>query len=223
MPKITLNLFKNELWRRAARHFAKAGHLTESADAWLAAGHNKQALNTLLKAGDRARVTPLLIREKRYKEAADLARLWLEELSLTPKRRAEEEIAARLNLAAALHFDRQRDQAQAAYEHARENLIQLNSTVTPLTEGKNWEALAAYGVLLKRPDLIRLGYEKALAAYGPSFNLQRLRSLGEYLEKVEDDLLLTHDLKERRAAWQPQSSLKRERERLWQALSEFTA
>ena len=112
--------------------------------------------------------------------------------------------------AAALHLDRQPGQAHAAYDTAREELAQGTKKSTPLTNAKNWEALAAYGVRVKRPDLIRLGYEKALAAYGQTFNLQRLRCAGEYLENVSEDFHLTKELKERLAEWQPQSSIKRE-------------
>lgn len=222
MENISKNLLKSELWRRAARHFDKACLHPECAAAWIAAGDEDEAIDALIEAGDRGRATQLLIKAKRYKEAAEQARLWLEEVAEVPKRKLEEEIRALLSLAAALHFEQQPDQAQTTYSTACEKLSQATENSYPLTNGRNWEALAAYGVLLKRPDLIRLGYEKALVAYGRSFNLQRLRCAGEYLEKIADDIYLSKELKERLAGWQPQSSMKRERERLWQALSEFT-
>ena len=222
MEKVPQNLLKSELWRRAARHFDKADLHSESAAAWLAAGHDDEAINALIQAGDRARVTPLLIKRGRYKEAAEQARIWLEEIAGEPQRQAEEKIRALLLLATALRLDRQPDQAHAAYDTAREELTQQTKRLSPLTNGKNWEALAAYGVMLKRPDLIRLGYEKALSAYGQTFNLRRLRCAGEYLESVADDFYLAEELKERLAGWQPQSTIKRERERLREAMTKFT-
>ncbi len=221
MEKVPQKPLKKELWQRAARHFEKAGLPSESAAAWLAAGHDDEAINALIQAGDRARVTPLLLKARRYKEAAEQAHLWLEEITQEPQQ-AKEKISALLILAAALHLDRQPDQAHTAYDTAREELAQGTKKSTPLTNGKNWEALAAYGVRVKRPDLIRLGYEKALAAYGQTFNLQRLRCAGEYLENISEDFHLTKELKERLAGWQPQSSIKRERERLWEAMAKFT-
>ena len=222
MGKIPQNLLKSELWRRAARHFDKAELHSESAAAWLAAGHDDKAISALIQAGERARATPLLLKAKRYKEAAEQARLWLEEIAAEPGRQAEEKIRALLGLAAALHLNRQPDQALATYDTAREELMQGPKRSSPLTNGKNWEALAAYGVMVKRPDLVRLGYEKALVAYGQTFNLQRLRCAKEYLENTTNDFHLTKELKERLADWQPQSTIKRERERLWEALAKFT-
>lgn len=221
MENIAQNLLKTELWRRAARHFEQADLHSESAAAWLAAGHNDEAINALLKTDDRAQTTALLLKAGRNKEAAEQARLWLKEIKQEPKRQSEEKIRALLLLATALHLDLQPDQALTAYDSAREKLSQLSKELPPLTNGKNWEALAVYGVLVKRPDLVRLGYEKALAAYGQTLNLQRLRCLEEYLENVADDFYLCQELKERRADWQPKSTLKRERERLWEALEEF--
>ncbi|MEA1922471.1 MAG: hypothetical protein U9N63_07435 [Pseudomonadota bacterium] len=221
MENIDHNLLKTELWRRAARHFAQADLHSESAAAWLAAGHNDEAINALLKTDDRAQTTALLLKAGRYKEAAEQARLWLKEIKPEPKRQSEEKIRALLLLATALHLDLQPDQALTAYDNAREKLSQLSKELPPLTNGKNWEALAAYGVMVKRPDLVRLGYEKALATYGQTLNLQRLRALEEYLEKVADDFYLSQELKERRADWQPKSTLKKERERLWEAVAEF--
>jgi len=222
VEKIPKKLLKNDLWQRAARHFGKAGRPSESAAAWLAAGHDEEAISALIQAGDRTQATPLLLKAKRYKEATEQAHLWLKELAQEPRRQAEEKIRARLILAAALHLDHQPDQAHAAYDTAREELTQGTKKSPPLTNGRNWEALAAYGVRVKRPDLIRLGYEKALTAYGQTFNLQRLRCAGEYLENISEDFHLTKELKERLAGWQPQSSMKRERERLWEALAKFT-
>ena len=222
MEKIPQNLLKTELWQRAARHFEKAGLNAESAAAWLAAGHEDEAINALIKAGDRARATPLLLKTGRHKEAAEQARLWLEELATEPERKSEEEIRAHLNLATALHLDHQPEAARSAYDTARDKLTQTSKKRLSLTNGKNWEALAAYGVMVQRPDLVRLGFEKALVAYGQTFNLQRLRCAKEYLENVTDDFYLTKELKERLAEWQPQSTIRKERERLWEALAEFS-
>ena len=222
MEIIPQNLLKTELWRRAARHFDKVELYSESAAAWIAAGDDDEAINALIHAGDRDRLTPLLIKARRYKEAVNQARLWLDEIAEEPKRQTEEKTRALLILAAALHFDRQLDQAHTAYDTAREKLAQAMKKSPPLTNGKNWEALAIYGVMVKRPDLVRLGYEKALIAYGQTFNLQRLRCAKEYLATVADDFYLAKELKERLADWQPQSTIKRERERLWEALAKFT-
>ena len=222
MEKIPQNIFKNELWRRAARHFDKAGLHSESAAAWLAAGQDNEAISALIQAQDRAQVSPLLLKTGRYKEAIKQARLWLEEIATEPRQHTEEKIRALLILAAALHLDRQLDQARTAYDTAREKLVQSTKKPAPLTNGKNWEALAAYGVMVKRPDLVRLGYEKALVAYGQTFNLQRLRCAKEYLENVADDFYLAKELNERLADWQPQRTIKRERESLREALAEFT-
>ncbi len=222
MEIIEKNILKSELWRRAAINFEKAALLAECAAAWLAAGDENEAIEVLIKTGDRPQATPLLLKKKRYKEATNQARLWLNDIAKEPKRQLEEEIRALLHQAAALHLDQQPDQAQATYSKAREKLSQATKKTTPLADGKNWETLASYGVMLKRPDLIRLGYEKALATYGQTYNLQRLRCAGEYLDKVADDIYLSKELRERIAEWQPQSSMKIERERLWQALSEFT-
>ncbi|MEA3333677.1 MAG: hypothetical protein U9Q58_08780 [Pseudomonadota bacterium] len=221
MKNIDHNLLKTELWRRAARHFAQAELHSESAAAWLAAGLNGKAVSALLKTNDRAQTTALLIKTERYIEAIELAHIWLKEIKPETKRQFEEEIRALLLLATALHLDLKPDQALTAYDSAREKLSQLTKELPPLTNSKNWEALAAYGAMVKRPDLVRLGYEKALAAYGQTFNLQRLRCVEEYLENVADDFYLVQELKERRADWQPQSNLKRERERLWEAVSKF--
>ncbi len=222
MEKVPQKILKSELWLRAARHFEKAGLLSESAAAWLAAGRDDEAISALIKIGERAQVTPLLLKAKRYQEAVEQAHLWLEEITQEPSRETEEKIGALLILAAALRLDQQPVQAQAFYEAAREELAQPAKQSPSLANGKNWEALAAYGVRVKRPDLIRLGYEKALVAYGQTFNLQRLRCAGEYLENISEDLHLTKELKERLAGWQPQSSIKRERERLWEAMAKFT-
>ena len=221
MNNIDKNLLKTELWRRAARHFAQAELHSESAAAWLAAGRNDAAISALLKTDDRAQTTALLLRAKRYKEAAEQARLWLNDIKQKPKRQSEEKIRALLLLATALQLDLQTDQALTAYDQAREKLSQMTKKLPPLANGKNWEALANYGVMLKRPDLVRLGHEKALAAYGQTLNLQRLRCLEEYLENVADDFYLIQELKKRRADWQPQSSMKKERERLWEAMAKF--
>jgi len=219
---IAKNILKIELWRRAAWNFEKTDLHPESAAAWLAAGDDDKAVNALIKAGDRAQATPLLIKAKRYKEALEQAHLWLEEISQEPQRQADEMVPAFLFLAAALTLDQQPEPAFTAYDRARRKLSQSAKTSLPLTTGRNWETLATYGILVKRPDLIRLGYEKALTTYGQTFNLQRLRCAGEYLETVKNDHCLSRDLQGRIASWQPRSSIKRERERLWQAMSEFT-
>jgi len=222
VERIAKNLLKTELWRQAARHFEMADQHAESAAAWLAAGHHDKAINSLLKTDDHAQLTALLLEAKRYKEAAKQARLWLENIDQAPqKRQSKKTVQALLHLAAALHLDQQSDQAITAYDRAREKLDQLRKDLPPITNGKNWESLATYGAMVKRPDLVRLGYEKALAAYGRTFNLQRLRCVEDYLKNVADDFYLVQELKKRRADWQPKSNMKKERERLWEVLVEL--
>ena len=213
---------KQELWRRAGNHFTRAGRWREGADALLAAGRREAAARALARAGDTARLTRLLLSLGNFAGARESSAAWLTELAAEPARRQREEVAARLARAAALQLSGSLKQARRHYLAARRRLARKPAP-DPAQQAEEWEALGRYGALVKRPDLVRLGYEKALAAYGQTFNFKRLSCAGRYLEQVTDDPVLVRDIEERMASWQPRSALRREREKLFAALENFSA
>ena len=209
------------LWRRAGSHFAAAGRWAESAEARLAAGDLQAAAEAFREAGDPARLTPLLLAMGDLEGALKSSSKWLAELARDDERREREEVAARLYRAAALNRSRETLRARRHYLAARRRLVRKPAP-DPARLGEEWEALGRYGALVKRPDLVRLGYEKALAVYGRTFNYKRLNCARAYLAEVADDPLLVRDLQERIAAWQPRSALSREREKLFAALDRWS-
>ncbi|NPA25864.1 MAG: hypothetical protein GXO34_08575, partial [Deltaproteobacteria bacterium] len=173
------------------------------------------------KNGHWERLTQLLLELRDFTAADRSAERWLEELHHDPARRPGEETRALLARAASLQLTGKRKAGSAFYRQARTRLEKTATSLPPLISGRNWEALAFYGDLVQRPDLMRRGYETALAIYDPLLPLERERCLREYLDRAAADPLLTAELHERLAAWTPPSTLKQERENLFQALARF--
>ena len=71
----------------------------------------------------------------------------------------------------------------------------------PLTAGRCWEALGAYGAIVGRNDLTQLGYERALAYYGERYNGERMRAAKAYLAAVLENRLLAAEIETRLAEW----------------------
>jgi hypothetical protein len=221
LHKIPSATLKKALWRKAALQYEKAGRPEDGAAAWLAAGRHRDAARIYEKTGQWERLTQLLLELRDFPAAGRSAERWLEDLQHDPGRRSGEEIRALLARAASLQLTGDPQAGTALYRQARTRLEKTGSSLPPLLTGRNWEALALYGDLVLRPDLMRLGYETALMIYDPLLPLERERCLREYLDRAAADPFLTAELNERLAAWTPLSTLKQERENLFQALARF--
>ncbi len=185
---------RGDLWRRSARLYQAAGSLLKAAEAWLKAGDKNIAAELFVAADDDFRAAELFYDCERFSETVTCAERCLETLASKDFSRRS---AMRLVQAAALI---KLDQAAAASKLLRDVRMELSQAAVDGSEtrsqaGRAWESLARYGARVKRPDLLRLGYEKALLLYGSELNLQRLRCADDYITLIIDDKILAVDLK----------------------------
>ncbi len=189
-----------DLWRQSARLYQAAGSLLKAAEAWLEVGDKNAAAELFTAVDDDFRAAELFYDCGRFSEA------------LTCAERCRETIADKdffrrvvLNLVQAAALIKL-DQSLAANNFLRAARVELSKvtaddgSVSRSQIGRAWEKLARYGFRVERPDLIRLGYEKALLVYGSELNLLRLRCVDDYLNCIIEDKILAADLKSRIAA-----------------------
>jgi len=193
---IEREVLRVDLWRRSARLYQAAGDLLKAAEARLKAGDKIKAAELFAAADDDFRAAELFYDCSRFSDALNCAERCLETLT-------EKDFflrsAMRLVQAAALS---RLGQAAAANNLLRDVRIELSRFEADSAEfrsqaGRAWESLARYGARAGRPDLLRLGYEKALLTYGSALKLQRLRCADNYLDLINDDKILAADLKDR--------------------------
>lgn len=95
-----------------------------------------------------------------------------------------------------------KNKLEAAWQKWNERLRTLTETSNPeLVPARCWEALGAYGAMIRRYDLVQVGYERALALYTERHNAERLRAGQDYLAALEANHLLKNDLAARLAEW----------------------
>ncbi len=191
---ITRETLAVELWRRSAESYLMAGELGKSGESWLKAGDKNRAAELFFEAGENLRAAELFFDCNRFVEALKNAQRCLEKSSAAD---FSQRNAAQLVAAAALSKSGDKKAAVDLLRVARAELVEFDADFAPFQVAKAWESLARFGCRVKRPDLIRLGYEKALAVYGSKFNLQRLRSADEYLKAVAGDHILESEIKRR--------------------------
>jgi|GEM_PF-5772234 len=182
------------LWRRSARLYQATGNLLKAAEARLNAGDKNVAAELFAEADDDFRAAELFYDCGRFYEAVSCAERYREILADKDFARRS---AMRLVQAAALI---ELGQAAAASNLLRDVRMELSqydadSSESRFQASRAWESLARYGARIKRPDLLRLGYEKALLIYGSELNLQRLRCADDYLDLIIDDKILAADLR----------------------------
>jgi tetratricopeptide (TPR) repeat protein len=183
-----------ELWRRSAAAYFRAGELKKAGEARLKAGDKNRAAELFLEAGEDLRAAELFFDGQRFAAALACARRCLEHLS------SEDfslKIAARLVAAAACSKSGDKKEAADFLRTARAELAEFTAGLSPFSAAKAWESLARFGRRVERPDLVRLGYEKALSVYGLKFNLQRLRTAHDYLKAAAGDRLLEAEIERR--------------------------
>lgn len=81
----------------------------------------------------------------------------------------------------------------AAWQTAR-NLLHVDLTRRPLTQGRCWEAVGAYGATVGRTDIMQAGYEQALRCYGTLHPAERLRAAQTYRQAVRGNAGLAGDV-----------------------------
>ncbi len=195
---IARETLRNELWRRSAEAYLAAGELGKAAEAWLRIGDKKRAAELFLASGDELQAAELFFDCHRFTEALTCARRCREK---RPEVDLPILISARLVEAAAGSRIGEEQEVFALLRTVRADLAKLGPDYSPFSRAKAWESLARCGSRIKRPDLVRLGYEKALLVYGPEFNLQRLRCAHDYLEMIAGDHLLETEIKHRIAGF----------------------
>lgn len=195
---ITREILAVELWRRSAEAYLMAGELSKSGESWLKAGDKNRAAELFFESGEDLRAAELFFDCNRFVEALKSARRCRENSSVEdfPQR-----IAAQLVAAAACSKSGDKKETVDLLRVARAELVESDSDLAPFQAAQAWESLARFGCRVKRPDLIRLGYEKALAVYGAKFNLQRLRSAYDYLKAVAGDHILESEIERRIAEY----------------------
>lgn len=195
-------------WRQAAHHYELAGEWPLAANCWLAAGDLERAISLYQSLSQPAQAAPLLLQAGRYQEAAITYQTWL------AQHRAGDvvsQVTALLGLAICLtklaeiktSYQQQTNFIYEAngYYHQARTIIEAEVARDLFLRGQCWAALGAYGVKLARPDLIRLGYEQALSAYGPQNNQARLQTLAAYRAAIIADESLLADLAGRETDW----------------------
>jgi formylglycine-generating enzyme required for sulfatase activity len=218
--------FQAELFRRAAICFEYAaqeeerppeerrGYWRDAAECWADAGDVARAAAIYRRLEAHAQAAPLLLATGQWTAARTAYEAWL--AALAPGD-VVSEVRARLGRAICLRGEaqaarqrgdrslrsRKRRAARAAYRRARA-VIENEEERAPLTAGRCWEALAWYGAVLARSDLVQGGYELALRRYGKRHNGERLRAARAYLDAVgETNRLLAAEIEARLSAWAP--------------------
>ena len=186
------------LWRRSAEAYLAAGELEKAAESRLQAGDKERAAELFFKSGNDLTAAELFFDCDGFEKALTCARRCREsfcdgDLHIL--------ISARLVEAAACSKTGDKNNALDLLRAARADLVKLEPDTSPFQRAQAWESLARCGYRIERPDLVRLGYEKALLIYGPKFNLQRLRCAHDYLEKAAGDHILAAEIKERIAGF----------------------
>jgi formylglycine-generating enzyme required for sulfatase activity len=218
--------FQAELFRRAAICFEYAaqeearppeerrGYWRDAAECWADAGDVARAAAIYQRLDAHARAAPLLLATGQWTAARTAYEAWL--AALAPGD-VVGEVRARLGRAICLRGEaqaarlrgdrslrsRKRRAARAAYRRARA-VIEDEEARDPLTAGRCWEALAWYGAVLARSDLVQGGYELALRRYGKRHNGERSRAARAYLDAVgETNRLLAAEIEARLSEWAP--------------------
>ena len=193
---ISRDILQIDLWRRSAKLYQAAGALLKAAEAWLNAGDKNMAAELFSAADDDFRAAELFYECGRFPDAVTSAECCLEKLA---DKYFSRRVAMRLVAAAALIKLGDNRAANIFIREVRVGLSELivDCPMSLSQAGPAWESLARFGVRVERPDLVRLGYEKAMLIYGSALNLQRLRCAGDYLEVVADDKILASDLRSR--------------------------
>ena len=155
-----------EFAQRAAYLYEECDHLMLAAECLIAAGELERALEIYLKKFEYRRAASLLLTNGRYQEAIVCYNNCIETLK---NKDIEGKVSIKLGISACLNLMKQEQKkAKQLYKEAR-IMIEDDKNRQFLIAGRCWEALGEYGVLLKRDDLIQLGYEKALKFYGKNF------------------------------------------------------
>ncbi len=185
-----------ELWRRSARLYQAAANFPKAAAAWSEAGDKNAAAEMFRAAADEFRAAELFFACGRFEEAlacAERCRKTIEQKDFFRR------IALSLVQAAALIRLGRSAAARDLLRAVRMELSELTeeSSLSSMRLAQAWERLARFGIWVERPDLVRLGYEKALSSYGSNLNLQRLRCADDYLAAIAADKILRADLQKR--------------------------
>lgn len=210
---------QRELWRRAARHFRRAELMLRSAEAWAQAGDRRAAACDLLNAGAWENASAVLLDLEDFAQAAAAAENWLREIEEQQPPAICERCRALLALATALKLGQAAAEGLTYYRQARALLAENTGGDPGLARA--WRALADYGRRCRRPDLLRLGYERAIEACGGIFQREKISQAQSYLSALDDDPMLAEELKEKLAGWEQERPLARQREELRDKLSNF--
>lgn len=182
---------RRAFYRRAAQAYEQAERWHHAATCWVAAGERQRAVALYLRQDNHAAVAPLLLAEKRYAEALEHYRAWQQ--ALGPANIADQ-ITAQLGCAACLHgLQAEPATVYAAWQTAH-HLLHADLSRHPLTQGRCWEAVGAYGATVGRTDLMQAGYEQALRCYGTLHPGERLRAAQAYRQAVRGNALLAGDV-----------------------------
>ena len=187
-----------ELNRRAGYHFERCGRLEDAAACYADAGDAGRAAELYLRIDAPQRAAPILMKQKRYGEALQIYRRWLEASEgQSPEHRAK----AHLGVSACLTLmKKDPETARSMYASARK-IVEDETGRSPLEVAKCWQALGEYGATLGRHDLLYIGFETALARYGKAHNRQRIDAAMNYLEMASNNRLLALDLANRIEEW----------------------
>lgn len=188
------------LFERAAKSYEASNLLREAAVCWMEAGNTGGAIEIYLRTNEYSKAAPLLMEKGRYAEALKCYFAWLASLR---KDNSVSRIRALLGVALSLRImKKEPDTADAAWREAR-SLAEVPKA-DRLVAGSCWEALGEYGARIGRTDLVQVGYEQALQAYGNEFNDERTSASRNYLAAVENNRLLVAEIETRLAEWNPQ-------------------
>ncbi len=185
-----------DLWRRSARLYQASAAFQKAAEAWSEAGDKYAAAKMFRAAADDFSAAALFYDCGRYEETLACAERCRETLT---KKDFFRRIALSLVQAAALDRLGRSAAASDLLRGVRMELSELTeeSLLSSMQIGQAWESLARFGKRVERPDLVRLGYEKAILIYGSNLNLQRLRCADDYLAAIAADKILSADLQKR--------------------------
>ena len=236
IPKEDLPWFRSEMFRRAAMCFEMAaqeadrpaaerrGYWYDAAECWADAGDAVRAAAIYRRLEDHAQAAPLLLAAGQWTAALASYRAWLTDLDAVAPGDAVGRARAWLGVAVCLRGEagearqrgdratreRKRRESGEAYRRAR-RLIEDDEEREPLAAGRCWEALAWYGQVMGRHDLIQVGYEMALRRYGErrgaGHNQELVRAARAYLAVVgETNRLLAAEIEARLAEWSPRET-----------------
>ncbi|KPA19272.1 Sulphatase-modifying factor domain protein, partial [Candidatus Magnetomorum sp. HK-1] len=183
---------KQLLYVHTAKIYHEAGHYTDEARCLALAGKYDQAAEIYLTNNQPDKGINCLINCQAYEKALKETQKWIQSLN---ENDVSGHVKSRLYLSCCLiKLNKDENQAKNVYLEARE-IIAAEEYRQGCLAGNIWESLAIYGNYISRDDLIRIGYEKALAHYENCNKSEWQRTIKTYIETISFDRILVYELK----------------------------